>query len=57
MSIFVMSTSKQLYVGQKKRGRFHHSSFLAGGVTIVAGTLGAENGTLKILEPDENYRS
>ncbi|XP_024030317.1 IQ domain-containing protein IQM3 [Morus notabilis] len=51
MSIFVMSTSKQLYVGQKKRGRFHHSSFLAGGVTIVAGTLGAENGTLKSISP------
>ncbi|MFZ8477432.1 hypothetical protein ACO1MN_14330, partial [Staphylococcus aureus] len=28
--IFVLSTSRNLYVGQKKKGVFHHSSFLAG---------------------------
>lgn len=72
--IFVMSTSKRLYIGevsskfqieyfmryqlalvsdftvpQKKKGKFHHSSFLAGGATLAAGRLMAEDGVLKVL--------
>jgi len=80
--IFVLSTSKSLYVGQvnihipsfeekksllclrifssmcnillqchvqKRKGRFQHSSFLAGGATSAAGRLVVENGTLKVL--------
>ncbi|XP_075639240.1 IQ domain-containing protein IQM3-like [Castanea sativa] len=49
--IFVMSTSKKLYVGQKKKGVFHHSSFLAGGATLAAGRLVAEQGILKSVSP------
>ncbi|KAG6478146.1 hypothetical protein ZIOFF_061578 [Zingiber officinale] len=45
--IFVMSTSRKLYAGQKKKGIFHHSSFLAGGATVAAGRFTAENGMLK----------
>ncbi|KAI3923122.1 hypothetical protein MKX01_014505 [Papaver californicum] len=47
--IFVMSTSKKLYAGEKKKGCFHHSSFLAGGTTLAAGRLVAENGELKSI--------
>ncbi|KAK7396660.1 hypothetical protein VNO78_17816 [Psophocarpus tetragonolobus] len=47
--IFVMSTSKKLYAGKKKKGLFHHSSFLAGGATLAAGKLVAENGILKSI--------
>ncbi|KAJ4970795.1 hypothetical protein NE237_003894 [Protea cynaroides] len=47
--IFVMSTSKILYAGEKKKGYFHHSSFLAGGATLAAGRLVAENGVLKTI--------
>ncbi|KAJ0027969.1 hypothetical protein Pint_35927 [Pistacia integerrima] len=47
--IFVMSTSKRLYAGEKKKGMFHHSSFLAGGATIAAGRLVAELGILKSI--------
>ncbi|KAJ6790526.1 IQ domain-containing protein IQM3-like [Iris pallida] len=47
--IFVMSTSKNLYAGQKKKGLFHHSSFLAGGVTLAAGRFTVENGVLKSI--------
>lgn len=46
--IFVLSTSKTLYVGKKKKGEFQHSSFLAGGATSAAGRLVVENGTLKV---------
>lgn len=34
---------------QKKKGLFHHSSFLAGGATLAAGRLVAEDGVLKVL--------
>ncbi|KAF3441694.1 hypothetical protein FNV43_RR15609 [Rhamnella rubrinervis] len=47
--IFVMSTSKKLYAGEKKKGSFHHSSFLAGGATLAAGRLEAERGILKSI--------
>ncbi|TKY62010.1 hypothetical protein E2542_SST11864 [Spatholobus suberectus] len=47
--IFVMSTSKKLYAGKKKKGLFHHSSFLAGGATLAAGRLVAEHGILKSI--------
>lgn len=47
--IFVLSTSKTLYVGQKRKGTFQHSSFLAGGATLSAGRLVVEDGILKVL--------
>lgn len=46
--IFVLSTSKTLYVGLKNKGTFQHSSFLAGGATLSAGRLVVENGILKV---------
>lgn len=46
--IFVLCTSKILYVGKKKKGRFQHSSFLAGGATTAAGRLVVGNGILKV---------
>ncbi|XP_071726367.1 IQ domain-containing protein IQM3-like [Rutidosis leptorrhynchoides] len=49
--IFVTSASNRLYAGEKKKGKFHHSSFLAGGVTLAAGRLDVENGTLKTISP------
>ncbi|VFQ88054.1 unnamed protein product [Cuscuta campestris] len=49
--IFVMSTTKKLYAGEKKKGIFHHSSFLAGGATLAAGRLVVEDGTPKCISP------
>ncbi|KAA0055942.1 hypothetical protein IC582_003474 [Cucumis melo] len=62
--IFVLSTSKTLYVGKKMKGKFHHSSFLAGGATLAAGRLVVENGILQAIWPhsghyrptEENFR-
>uniref|UniRef100_M1AF91 Calmodulin binding protein n=1 Tax=Solanum tuberosum TaxID=4113 RepID=M1AF91_SOLTU len=45
--IFVLSVSKILYVGMKKKGTFQHSSFLAGGAALSAGRLVAEDGIIK----------
>ncbi|XP_073129428.1 IQ domain-containing protein IQM1-like [Henckelia pumila] len=47
--IFVLSTSRTLYVGKKKKGVFQHSSFLSGGATTSAGRLIVANGILKAL--------
>ena len=46
--IFVLSTSRNLYVGQKRKGLFQHSSFLAGAATTAAGRLIARKGVLKV---------
>ncbi|XWS73429.1 hypothetical protein CRYUN_Cryun02cG0127500 [Craigia yunnanensis] len=53
--IFVLSTSKILYVGMKKKGTFQHSSFLAGGATIAAGRLVVDSGVLKAVCPHSGH--
>uniref|UniRef100_A0A803NY63 Uncharacterized protein n=1 Tax=Cannabis sativa TaxID=3483 RepID=A0A803NY63_CANSA len=45
--IFVLSTSRKLYVAKKIKGIFQHSSFLAGAATIAAGRLVTHNGILQ----------
>ncbi|KAJ6914821.1 IQ domain-containing protein IQM1-like [Populus alba x Populus x berolinensis] len=49
--IFVLSTSRSLYVGQKNKGVFQHSSFLAGAATTAAGRLVAQDGVLQAIWP------
>ncbi|KAF2320160.1 hypothetical protein GH714_024731 [Hevea brasiliensis] len=39
------------FLGPKKKGIFHHSSFLAGAATLAAGRLTVENGILKSISP------
>lgn len=46
--IFVLSSSRILYVGEKKKGQFQHSSFLAGAATISSGRLVVQNGILDV---------
>ncbi|XAR70057.1 hypothetical protein NMG60_11001877 [Bertholletia excelsa] len=53
--IFVLSTSKTLYVGKKQKGMFQHSSFLAGGATLSAGRLVVEDGILKAVWPHSGH--
>ncbi|KAG6428597.1 hypothetical protein SASPL_112849 [Salvia splendens] len=62
--IFVLSTTRTLYIGQKKKGLFQHSSFLAGGAITAAGRLVAHGGILEAIWPysghylptEENFR-
>ncbi|KAE9608142.1 hypothetical protein Lalb_Chr08g0232351 [Lupinus albus] len=49
--IFVLSTTRSLYVGRKKKGAFQHSSFLSGAATTAAGRLVAHQGVLKAIWP------
>ncbi|KAJ0008231.1 hypothetical protein Pint_28970 [Pistacia integerrima] len=49
--IFVLGTSMDFYVGEKKKGFFQHSSFLAGGTTMASGRLVAHSGILEAIWP------
>nr|GMC78113.1 IQ domain-containing protein IQM1 [Ipomoea batatas] len=61
--IYVLSPERVLYVAQKEKGRFHHSSFLAGGAAIAAGKMVVSNGVIKAVwpysghyrQPEENF--
>ncbi|KAJ3675089.1 hypothetical protein LUZ60_004131 [Juncus effusus] len=53
--IFVMSSTKAIYAGQKKRGHFHHSSFLSGGATVAAGGLTIKNGVFKRISAHSGH--
>ncbi|KAK1410914.1 hypothetical protein QVD17_37456 [Tagetes erecta] len=53
--IFVLSTSMVLYIGTKQKGKFQHSSFLAGGATISAGRVVIRNGILEAVWPHSGH--
>ncbi|KAF8041111.1 hypothetical protein BT93_B3128 [Corymbia citriodora subsp. variegata] len=53
--IFVLSTSRVMYVGKKKKGLFQHSSFLAGGAAAAAGRLVVEHGVVKAVWPHSGH--
>ncbi|XP_020576836.1 IQ domain-containing protein IQM1-like [Phalaenopsis equestris] len=49
--IFVLSTNRAFYVGEKKKGTFQHSSFLSGAAITAAGRLVVKDGFLKAIWP------
>ncbi|XP_027073108.1 IQ domain-containing protein IQM2 [Coffea eugenioides] len=53
--IFVLGTTRTMYVGKKKKGTFQHSSFLAGGAALAAGRIVVENGILKAVWPHSGH--
>ncbi|CAL9243907.1 unnamed protein product [Arabidopsis halleri] len=62
--IFVLSTTRKLYIGQKQKGRFQHSSFLSGAAITAAGRIVSHGGVVKAVWPysghylptEENFR-
>ncbi|KAG2398623.1 IQ domain-containing protein [Vigna angularis] len=55
--IFVLSTTRSLYVGRKQKGSFQHSSFLSGAATTAAGRLVAKQGVLEKCAIDDDAPS
>lgn len=54
--IFVLSRNNRLYVGQKIKGRLHHSSFTAGAPTLASGNIHvSEDGILKSISPKSGH--
>ncbi|KAL6518310.1 hypothetical protein OROMI_034011 [Orobanche minor] len=47
--IYVLSTSRKVFVGIKNKGVFQHSSFLAGATVISAGRLVVSDGILQAI--------
>lgn len=56
--IFVTDLSYNIYIGIKQRGRFQHSSLLAGSLVTVAGVLKVKDGIIVSIYPwSGHYRS
>ncbi|KAJ3281295.1 hypothetical protein HK104_000103, partial [Borealophlyctis nickersoniae] len=53
--IYVTDTGGNLYVGQKVKGGFHHSSFLNGGAVLAAGGLVVNRGKLIKINPKSGH--
>ncbi|GBF91463.1 hypothetical protein Rsub_04203 [Raphidocelis subcapitata] len=53
--IFVLDTSGRMYVHAKRRGSFHHSSFLAGSAVLSAGGIVVRGGRILRLTGDSGH--
>lgn len=53
--IYVTDCSGKFYVGQKIKGHFHHSSFLAGGAIRAAGGIKVREGKLLEINPNSGH--
>ncbi|TYZ61949.1 hypothetical protein PybrP1_000683, partial [[Pythium] brassicae (nom. inval.)] len=53
--IFVVALDGRLYVGRKRKGAFHHSSFVAGAPILAAGKLMVQHGQLVAIEPHSGH--
>lgn len=53
--IFVVALDGKLYVGRKRKGAFHHSSFVAGAPILAAGKLMVKHGRIVAIEPHSGH--
>jgi hypothetical protein len=53
--IWVLDRQRRLYVHAKRRGTFHHSSFVEGGEVLSAGGLDADGGRIRRLTADSGH--
>lgn len=53
--IFVIDLHGRMYVNEKKRGAFHHSSFVAGKPVMAAGRIFVENGVVVCVGPNSGH--
>ncbi|KAG7381320.1 hypothetical protein PHYPSEUDO_006206 [Phytophthora pseudosyringae] len=53
--IFVMDLSGRMYLGRKRKGRFHHSSFVSGAPIFAAGKIIIKNGVILAVEPHSGH--
>ncbi|KAG6584623.1 IQ domain-containing protein IQM1 isoform X1 [Phytophthora cinnamomi] len=53
--IFVMDLAGRMYLGRKRKGRFHHSSFVSGAPIFAAGKIIIKNGVIIAIEPHSGH--
>jgi hypothetical protein len=54
-AMYVMDNTGSIFAGSQKVGRFHHSSFMAGGPVAAAGEMSLNNGTLKYINNSSGH--
>lgn len=53
--IFVVDRAGRMYLGRKRKGRFHHSSFVAGAPIVAAGKMVVKQGRILAIEPHSGH--
>jgi hypothetical protein len=53
--IFVVDLGGRMYLGRKRKGRFHHSSFVAGAPVVAAGKIVIKLGRVLAIEPHSGH--
>ncbi|DAZ98476.1 TPA: hypothetical protein N0F65_004913 [Lagenidium giganteum] len=53
--IFVIDTHQKMYISRKRKGFFHHSSFVAGAPIYAAGKIVVHQGQIKAIEPHSGH--
>ncbi|CAI5723036.1 unnamed protein product [Hyaloperonospora brassicae] len=53
--IFVLDLCGRLYLGRKRKGRFHHSSFVSGAPIFAAGKIAIAHGVIVAIEPHSGH--
>lgn len=53
--IFVIDVSGELYMCRKRKGHFHHSSFVAGGPVLAAGRISVDEGHVVCIGPNSGH--
>lgn len=53
--IFVIDVSGELYMCRKRKGHFHHSSFVAGGPVFAAGRISVDEGRVVCIGPNSGH--
>ncbi|KAJ8507765.1 hypothetical protein ON010_g18936 [Phytophthora cinnamomi] len=50
-----MDLAGRMYLGRKRKGRFHHSSFVSGAPIFAAGKIIIKNGVIIAIEPHSGH--
>ncbi|RLN48009.1 hypothetical protein BBJ28_00000397 [Nothophytophthora sp. Chile5] len=53
--IFVVDLTGRMYLGRKRKGRFHHSSFVSGEPIVAAGKIIIKHGVIVAIEPHSGH--
>lgn len=53
--IFVIDVAGDLYMCRKRKGHFHHSSFVAGGPVLAAGRISVDDGHVVCIGPNSGH--
>jgi hypothetical protein len=53
--IYVMDEAGEIYIHTKQVGKFHHSSFLAGGPVAAAGEIKIKDGVIKFIDRSSGH--